>query len=795
MRKLLWLPILFMAVSTFGSFENQNELIYNQNVFGGLETDIAAEDIPATQSPDLLNVSLDEVYGSIQKVRGSLLDNPVVLPGNQWVRSLYDYKQTNGNEFIVAQSSTSIFISAGDTNYSILVSSVDPTAKFDFTTANNYLYGCNGSMVFKSTGTTVTYLSILNSTGIPTTAKYMRFVNNRMFYAGFNSGDTFMSNGSTINLGPSSIVYSEILDPDNVQSQDYTIINAADGDSITGIYVFQGKLIFTKKFSTWELDETSVNVFQVTNIAQTIGCLYQSTMQTYQGNYPMWLSDQGVVLYDGQFHLISKPIDNIIRNLPQLNTKSYVKAYDTASDWGQGSGINVDTTTYSGSVTISSTNTLQYSIARQNEGITSDSTYSFRQMFVAPTNLNVSQIDIIIGPLSSLGSITLAIGDYVGDYLPSSTYLTSISVPMANLSAGPVQNITIPSANLVANTTYYVYISTDGSATSRNTYTEGGYPLAPSNMQRLFNGTWRHYSDGSVLPFNLYTFVTTATYTTNISTATSWGSWGRFTADETVPANSSITNYVQTSTAPNNLSSRPLIQVFNGGGINSTVGPYIQFIASFSRTSSNASPMVNKVSFSWSGTNNYIPASLSYNNRYYLAVNTNPAHFYNDTVFVYDKNGQWTRLDDTWGSCCLSHNVPYSGSATGGQIFDQDIAGLYSRNGAPYDSYYCTKIFDFRDTDPANTIRAKVFYELWTRTNSELFGTLDLNYRFDGSQGAWTKLTTINLFNASGISVIKNQFSGYPKSQFIQLKFENNTATDTFTFRGFHLPYLVQPRQ
>jgi len=179
MKKILLALFLFIP-----SIVMCEDSIFTQNTFNGLVDEMSADDIDITNTPDCLNVYFDEYTKQITKRKGSVKDSQNTITGNQWIRSMYDYKKINGDEYIIFNSSCSVWASQGTGTYTNILSGQSPTLTFDYTTAKNYVYGANGSTVFKYDGNTVTQLGVTNSTGIPTTAKYIKYINNRMMFAG-----------------------------------------------------------------------------------------------------------------------------------------------------------------------------------------------------------------------------------------------------------------------------------------------------------------------------------------------------------------------------------------------------------------------------------------------------------------------------------------------------------------------------------------------------------------------------------------------------------------------------------
>lgn len=287
---------------------------------------------------EILNVWTNEYQGALTRRKGSVDYLNTAFGGTKWVRRLFTYQQVDGDQYIIANSSTSVFYSQGDGNSAFVKQGLSASFTSDYTTCKDSLYGTDGSTwPYKWDGTTLTNLDSTNSTGT-VVAKYHIYWKNRRFVAGNPAA-------------PSTIYYSEVADPDNRLALSTLNINISDGDFLTGLFVWYNKLFATKRYSTWEVEEISPGYFVPRNVSEKIGCLYKTTMDEWQG-FPIWLSDRGVEVFDGKFNLVSEPIDDYIKRLRQLGISENKWTQTLPLDWGAGSGIFIDTTTVSGSVGI-----------------------------------------------------------------------------------------------------------------------------------------------------------------------------------------------------------------------------------------------------------------------------------------------------------------------------------------------------------------------------------------------------------------------------------------------------------
>ena len=280
-----------------------------------------------------------------------------------------------------------------------------------------------------------------------------------------------------------------------------------------------------------------------------------------------------------------------------------------------------------------------------------------------------------------------------------------------------------------------------------------------------------------------------------LNAGSSWGSWGTISINDNKPTGTTINYYAITSSSVYNIATNTPQAIANSSLIPSQNGKYIQIISSFSVVNSTAVCQLNSFNIAFYGSNNSIPCSIVYKDRYYLAVSTTsgttPA---NDTVLIYDSVGNWTKHSGFWGSACLFHQYLYTGDSTQGLVYQQDVPNVYTDNGGSYLWKWTSKIFDMKEQDAMNTFRVKDYYELWTLANSQTSGNISAYYRLDASNNAsdWTLLDTISLVDPYGLGVTKSVFQAYPHSEFIQVLYQGNSAC---TLKGYAIVYKIEPRQ
>uniref|UniRef100_A0A6H1Z7P9 Photosynthesis system II assembly factor Ycf48/Hcf136-like domain-containing protein n=2 Tax=viral metagenome TaxID=1070528 RepID=A0A6H1Z7P9_9ZZZZ len=122
--------------------------------------------------------------------------------------------------------------------------------KFDFTIFMNTLFFCNGSHIYKWTGSGNNFTIVYDASN---QTKYLALFENRLLSAGHNASD---------------VCYSNLLDPETGYIDNYIPVNPDDGDKITGIIVHSNSLIVFKEKSKWRMSPTGDydNPFYLTKI-------------------------------------------------------------------------------------------------------------------------------------------------------------------------------------------------------------------------------------------------------------------------------------------------------------------------------------------------------------------------------------------------------------------------------------------------------------------------------------------------------------------------------------------------
>ena len=794
MKKLI-LTGLILAGMVFSSLVALRSMVHGEDSIYSIDTDntgfgggidlISIDKAGSKHAPidGILNVNTDR-YSEITKKYGSLKYNSVATTGALKHRRAYTYNQADGDSYIITQTGAYLEASTGNGSFTTIISTLSATLDCDFTTANDWLYYTNGSNVSgRWNGSQLENFTVTNSTNYPAFCKYM--TNNwlRNWFAGDSRYPNRVYFSEAFVVGLDTGAY------ENFPTENYIDLGTNDGDTITGLQVWNGRLLVWFSHKCFEIIALDTPGFFGYNLlSNDVGCLYNPSLDILNG-MPILLSHRGIEQFNGSaFQTVSLPIDNYVRDLRQLETSVSVISQTSAEDWGAGTEfVNVSTTAISGDVLMISEQNI-FSTASYLWGIRpSYNLDATAQRFYPLSNMLVNQLIVGVSTTSSVSLANANVRINIGIADSNYNFISSTNMALSSLYDFKLSTITIPSIFLTANTTYNILLSsssgfTPDSEMAINVTNTGNYPRGRWYVHGL---VWSEF-DSNDMYFVLYdSSAMTGSFTTKISTATNWGSWGSISINDTQPTGSSISYYVKTSSANDNFHKKAGIPVSNGSVINSTVGNYIQVISSFSRTSATAIPRLDDFSISSYGSDNNYPQGKVYDERYYLSVNTGPATMNNDTILVMQKNGDWTRYSNKAGCFTVYRsNLYYGDSEDTGFMYRMEVPNLYTDNENAYPSYWTSKKISVFPFYKAN------MKELWI-TSKGIDSILTVEHNYDDSTTAWTS-NSVTLSDDYGINVSKLQILPSVYTRYFQFRIGNNAAND-FRIKRLDLLYDTIP--
>lgn len=134
------------------------------------------------------------------------------------------------------------------------------------------------------------------------TPKYIEVNQNRMMIGGVTSS-------------PSSVLFSEVGEPEFFNPDNSFEVRTNDGDVVTGFVSFNDQLIIMKQRSFHKVIGDSADNYQLVQISDQYGCLNNNSIVKYDQKV-LWLDQSGIIEYNGANHqIISTPIEGIFRRM------------------------------------------------------------------------------------------------------------------------------------------------------------------------------------------------------------------------------------------------------------------------------------------------------------------------------------------------------------------------------------------------------------------------------------------------------------------------------------------------
>lgn len=168
--------------------------------------------------------------------------------------------------------------------------------------------------------------------------RYLEVYNNMFFMSGFSTS-------------PSTVWYSNLADPDEVDEENFFDVRTSNGDVITNMIVFQGTMVIFKYRSVHELSGSSPEDLSLKDMNLNYGCVNSTAAITF--NNKLWFMDQkGICEYNGpNTFIVSYPVESALNSVDKSTCRAfYIKKRNEV--WFVCSGVAFVYDTQIGSWTI-----------------------------------------------------------------------------------------------------------------------------------------------------------------------------------------------------------------------------------------------------------------------------------------------------------------------------------------------------------------------------------------------------------------------------------------------------------
>lgn len=742
-----------------GGGGGQTAQILPINEFHGLNTDDDPLFLKNGQTEDAENVVTDDGNGLSGRQGYARLST-------QTASNLWTFPHSNGNTYIIAQSSGEIRASLGGSNFTIFIATVDPNIDTVATNLGDRFYFANRTDGLKySTGS----VAIVSST----TMKVNQLVTHkgRLFAVGRIDDPRTIYGSAYLNGDDWTLKVDPVdTDPVRIQVQGYL------DEAVTVLFAsFKDKLIWGKTSSFGEINGSRRSNFGSRAYSENIGISSAESVKDCDGKLRWVDNKKRVWEFDGAtYKEISDDINELMNTTSQSgsNTKSWDQS--SASDWGAGSFQGqLSTTSSPGDIVMISLsrpddnfedNDLTQNPAWNNpSGFTSTDGYVRAVCNGGAALWKESNLSVSTWVFSFVDTLFTQIPDDSGS-LPQIDFMannatTDRNYIVAQSGTGGQNEITVGLFTTTLSTLATVISSTVVSGI----YANGNSNVAVSRDARGMFFLYRVSNSGiyTSLGNAISTFVTTSdrfqwnkgggdlcvhtaissitTITEGITNSTFTSQtfaigpaitgWGAFTANSQLNGGSirySIYSDSDTTLSITNRTTFIGSQTITSGQIPSiTTAAYVTVVSSFSRTFSTNTPTLNDFQVTWQDTSTLKLIGQYVNNRYWLGVSiSSPV---NNRVLVYDRNNDWHKYTIPMNSGVFYKGNFYFGN--NGGIFQAESG--YTDNGSAIPSFYKTKNFTLGVLNYRKTFDD--FYV--TTTNND--NTLQTQYYVDGVNTAY----------------------------------------------------------
>ena len=683
---------------------------------GGLNTCDASISIPVNESPNLMNVVIDEPLGTLsQRLGYATCGN---TPSGNPATNLFEYNKNDGSRNLIVTDNVSIWQTPDCVQFSTITTGLSALGFPRFAIVQDKLWAVNGStwpIVWD--GTTATQLD--GQGGRPTgpRGKLITYWKSRVWI-----GNTpTQSNG----LYFSSLVDSagNILDPATSTMAWANTLNVVlfggSGGPLYGIKVYRDNMyaflendIFRMLFES----EYTVNGISVNKAVAKTGSKFQDSIVEMDDSLLRFVGRDGVYLFDGStIKRISKKWTPTFFSFKQPSHSEQFKLWDTVTDWTKGSlDINVSTSLYPGSISLGyedfadrnyTTNpvwTIASGVVTSTNGYLESVAPSSLVFSSTTQNTGDFKFKYFNGPNTTNTSYFLFSEDKQLPYTPNNAYYLSV-----NSGSGAAWKSTIELAAYQGGI-YSVICSSNGAAhqipsnslmnitmtrTGQNFYVDiGSLTCSGTNVVNLTSGAFfgAYLTSGSRIDDLQFIKKSTGVYTSQVSTATDLTTWKTFDTDETLNSQS-ISYQIRTAATASAVLTTPWRAISAGVLVSSTTNNYVQWMATFTTTDNGLTPVLNSAVIGWvTGDTTITPiTALNYKSRYWLSASTTAGNNYNDIVMVQNRTGGssqegFTRFNLPLSAMVLWNNLPYAAIGNTSKIvrFDygdtDDGAGITS---------------------------------------------------------------------------------------------------------------------
>lgn len=831
----------FTIILLFFNFLNaqENKILSSYRSFeGGLNDYYASISLQDNESPDLLNVVIDEPIGALTQRKGYIVCGQI--PSGKTITNLYEYVKVNGTRYLIITDNENIWQTADCVNFSTITAGLNGIDMPRFATVRDKLWIVNSSTwTMTWDGENKSYLTYVPK------AKYITYWKARGFLANENTN-------------PSSVYFSKlvsssgtILSPEDAESWssvNQIYINRDDGSPIYGMKVYRDNLyIFKETGITRVVFESEEDIGIVKNVS-TIGSKFNESIVEMDDGLLRFVGRDGVYAFDGSnikrlstkwtnnfekfkqgtksenFKLWDNGLDFIKGNLNNVNTYYFDNSlslnlttnYVVLDNFDDGNYSNNPVWTISGNANLYIDNNNIYGDTSNRLTIYGETSQRNITMYTNYNNqINLGKYSIKLGGINGNNAKCCFVMDnyiynnangYCVNYFNTySTSSTSSFVFIYNLSILNGGNETVIISSTIHTNQSYLYKNLDVIFDLYNirfyidnnlvdSYIKKNVPIEKGNyvyfygiVNQSFKETFWTQFKGLFfdnLYVSTYSYNYSGTYTSEISTFSNISQWKTFEVND-IFNEQQINYFYKSSNTINGVINSNWVPINKGQIISANTGnQYFQWKADLQTFNNVYTPIINSVLVSYvtGDTTKSQIFGTNYKSRYWLSASTSPNNQYNDLTMVESKSplGTYTKFDLPITAYSLWNGILYGGIADKGYIARLDYGD--NDNGNTIISYWDTKDELFGSPIHYKSInRAVVDYSVYPINDSLQIG---LSSDF-GNNFEYKTINTGNNINLQRNTSVLN-YSANRNLQY-RLKIYNNKYNTNYKIYGLHM--------
>lgn len=609
---------------------------------GGLNTYTASVYIKPNESPDLMNVVIDEPLGSISQRNGYQVCGSI--PSGNAITNLFEYVKINGSRNLIVTDNVTIWQTSDCQIFTQIATGRYAYSVPRFANVRDNVWITNGhDSPIVWNGTTASILDGAGGRPNAPVAKYIAWWQNRVW----------LGNTPT---EPSAVVFSKIatiegtaLDPatDPAAWTDATLqiyVNRGDGSQLYGMKVYRSNLFLIKETGISRLDFQSEYNLNVVKNVTTIGSKFNESFVEMDDGFLRYAGRDGTYKFDGVTPIrTSTKWNSVYKSIQQpYSFVENFRNWASVASFNRGVGVNVSTLSAANEISMYQVNSVGPNLGAELGDNTNVTNAGFDNVSTEYNWGSRSWKTNIRDTGNLYPSITVKL------YKIDDTLLASCNnLPGDTPGVWKSYNCSALTADIGAQIkvviSYLVNFTVDEGVL---TYTQVIPGVTHSGANSFVGITYATMYKGGAGSNYVYFDVDesplasplTGTFTSEPYHAVGLTKWGAFDVIQTLNS-ATIAYQVRTGATASALASASYYSITPGAAPSGT-DTWIQWTSGWSTTNRLDSPRLSSVKLNWwTGFNiKSLLSGINYKGRYWMTACKTPNQDYNDIVMVESKS-------------------------------------------------------------------------------------------------------------------------------------------------------------